>query len=160
MIFLIILATSILTAIFSFWTFRSERWWELKVKTYTNIMESLHYVKKYNDNDYDKYLESKYFFTDDTDNIAFREGQLETKESMDALKKRRDEALQEIEKTIDTSSFIIEQNALNELIKLRDEYRRGLGNDEDVDVYIENIKNVIDTCAANVRIICSESNLM
>ena len=110
----IILATSILTAIFSFWRYRSERWWELKVGTYSKIMESLHYIKKCNDMYYDSNWKSMYPEDHDEDMIERKMEQ----EEIEILIKKSTSAQEEIKKIIDVSSFIIDQQALDELIKL------------------------------------------
>jgi len=130
---LIILATSTLTTIFSFWRYRSEKWWELKVKTYSNIMESLHYIKKCNEmdcNNFDKMFNGP---TDENGELLDSERlvvKIAGPEAIQLLHQKSGESFEEIEKIIDVSSFIILPEAIHELHKLKVQYSLPFDFDE------------------------------
>jgi len=117
----IVLATSILTSIFSFWRFRTEKCWELKAETYIRIMESLHYIKKSNEASLVRYLDQNYPEYRDDEVI----GRISIdSESINNGYEKEKFSKNEIAKIIDVNSFLIKKEALLELKKLQAEYAR------------------------------------
>lgn len=43
---ILIIVTALITVIFALWKFRSERWLEQKIETYTKVIESLYKINK------------------------------------------------------------------------------------------------------------------
>lgn len=158
----IIICTSFLTAIFSFWNYRSGRWWELKVTTYSNIMQSLHYIKKRTHLDYDNYLEAinaPDYHEGDTEYEEYDhdifQNKNRSKEAITRLTKIAESSLEEIEKAIDVASFIIKQEALDELIKLKTVYEQAFNFDELNELFdqTKNQKKIVNDCLSQLRFI-------
>jgi hypothetical protein len=79
--------------------FRSERWWERKVQAYEKIIGALHDSKAFAD----KHLEAEY------------SGRKISEEKDKELRSRSKVAHEEIEKAIDTGSFLLSDEALSRL---------------------------------------------
>lgn len=149
----IILATSTLTATFSFWRYRSERWWELKVQTYSKAMEALHYIKKRIYMDYEDYYAAMNAPPTHEGDIEYDDYIIrKNPDAVALLRQTAETALEEIERIIDAASFIMKQEALNELIKLQREYQQPFDID-DPDDLIDKNKKLITCCLSNVRVI-------
>ena len=88
--------------------FRSERWWERKVQAYENIIGALHDSKAFSD----KYLEAEY-----------NGGEI-SEEKDKELRARSKVALEEIEKAIDTGSFLLSDEALSRLKQYQKELKK------------------------------------
>lgn len=121
-------------------------------------MESLHYIKKKADLDYNLYseaLSAPPHHEGDTEynEITFKNGNNPT--AIALLKQRADSSLEEVQKTIDVASFIIKQEALDELINLKTEYEQALDYDELEELYdqAKNDKKTINTCLSKIRAI-------
>lgn len=146
---LLVLTTALLTTIFSFWRFHGEKWWELKVKTYSNIMESLHHIKKSDEVAYEDYY-IRTGLEELDDEIISRQPM-----ELDALKEIYQQAKlskEEIEKIIDTSSFIIKPAVVIELEKLLAEYKTSFHIDEYDNILEKDVK-LINCCLERVRVI-------
>lgn len=100
---IIAIASAWITVQLSLRRFRTERWWERKVESYTNIIEALHNSKAF----------ASYHLK-----IAGREIPDERDED---LRSRTREANDEILKATDVGAFILSEKALTRLRKYKNE---------------------------------------
>lgn len=105
---LIAVISAFVTVKLSLRRFYSEKWWERKAKSYESIMEALHHMKKYCD-------EQVIAAIEDTKISETREQELE---------KRRKDAADEVSKAIDIGSFIISDEAVQLLSGLDKELHK------------------------------------
>jgi len=85
--------------------FRSERWWERKVKAYERVIEALHHSKKF----FDNHLKIEY------------EGKEISDEIDKELRAKSRVARNEIEKAMDIGGFLLCKTALNRLKQYKNE---------------------------------------
>jgi hypothetical protein len=117
----------------------------------------LHLIKKFENYHYDKYWEEQ--TTSDYEYAQWKLKQLDKEKLKDEqkqsflLRKLKDKALSEIEKTIDVASFIINKDALTELIRLKEEYMRGFDDEEDYGMCLEKSCKLIDGYLERIKTI-------
>ncbi|MBN1364837.1 MAG: hypothetical protein JW976_08535 [Syntrophaceae bacterium] len=97
--------------------FRSERWWERKAQAYEKIIGALHDSKAFAD----KHLEAEY-----------RGGKI-AEEKDKELRARSKVAHEEIEKAIDTGSFLLSDEALSRL----KQYQKDMEKASDTQMWFE-----------------------
>ena len=97
--------SSLITANLAFRKYRTERWWERKAETYTQLIESLHNLKAF--------FEANYEATMNMTEVP--------KEIDTDLDKKFKAAHQEISKLIDTGAFLLSEEACSRLKKYREE---------------------------------------
>ena len=82
---------------------RQQRWWERKTEAYEKVIEALHNSKMFSE----QHLEADY------------RGKDVTKEKDEELRRRAKLAHDEIEKVIDTGTFLLSENAMTRLRQYR-----------------------------------------
>jgi hypothetical protein len=97
--------------------FRSERWWERKAQAYEKIIGALHDSKAFAD----KHLEAEY------------SGRKIAEEKDKELRARSKVAHEEIEKAIDTGSFLLSDEALSRL----KQYQKDMEKASDTQMWFE-----------------------
>jgi hypothetical protein len=97
--------------------FRSERWWERKVQAYEKLIGAFHGSKAFSD----KYLEAEY------------SGRKISEEKDKELRARSKVALEQIEKAIDTGSFLLSDEALSRL----NQYQKDMEKASDTQSWFE-----------------------
>ena len=97
--------------------FRSERWWERKAQAYEKIIGALHDSKAFAD----KHLEAEYG------------GRKVAEEKDKELRARSKVAHEEIEKAIDTGSFLLSDEALSRL----KQYQKDMEKASDTQMWFE-----------------------
>ena len=145
--------TALLTVFFSLWRFRSEKWWEIRVKTYKDIIQILYSMKVYMDESNEMYIAETVHvggsgYNEDKFNKQFNTPQ--AKANFSLMKKNHDKSLSEINKMIDIGSFIISNKALNRLLSLKNTYHTEPSEDEDINYFLEDSKKMIDSCLSDI----------
>ena len=114
--------------------FRSERWWELKVDAYRMVIEALHHIKKYCQEQRELMVRSK----DDPEREKIVE---------DMRRNARDE----IAKRRDIGCFIISEKAVQHLDRFEREFkdaRKAEGFEE----YLDMVEKAADDCLKELRV--------
>ena len=97
--FVIAILASFMTYQFAIKKFKTEKWWELKVVAYQNIIEALHNSKEFTSQHLNAYFEQRDI----------------PEEKSESLKKKAYAATEEIKKAIDTGSFLLSEQAVERL---------------------------------------------
>lgn len=166
--FIIVISTlfsTLLATWFAYQRFINEKWWEYRVKTYEKIIESLYHIKKYVDNSctelqYERYghereennCKSKQLSEDEYKKYQQKLVQQKTDnmvhmaEVEKTLREKKKLSLEEIDRLIDVSEFIINEDARKTLIVFREEWENGIFEDEDIEEGIERLLLLVSDC--------------
>ncbi len=131
------IAIAVTVAIVSAWVtvrlslrrFRSERWWELKVQTYQNVIEALHNSKLF----VDKHLEAGYDFRELSEE---RDKELRHKSKI---------GHDELDKIMDIGALMLSETATLRLQQYRKDAKEA-GNQPDWVGYLEADYSALDSC--------------
>jgi hypothetical protein len=135
--YLIRITTAVVVAIISAWItvklslrrFRSEKWWELKVQTYQNVIEALHNSKLFAD----EHLEAGYNFREVSD------------ERDKELRQKAKAGHEELGKIMDIGAFMLSEEATARLQRYRKE-AKAAGEEPDWVGYLEADYAALDNC--------------
>lgn len=149
----IAIITAGLTLVFALWQFRSKRMVELKIEKYTRVIETLYYINKANDAFYDDFLLQTCSFDEYSEEEIPKK--LEKKE-VDYWNKLINDSKEEIDKIVNTSSFIISPEGLQALKHLQRNYGKSSYPEEEVyEIYERDVK-LAKACLSKLLVIARQ----
>ena len=119
--------------------FRSERWWERKVRAYENVIEALHHLKRFFSNNLKEQCE----------------GKKRSAEICEELRIKSRVARSEIEKAIDVGGFLLCKEALDRLEQYRSEADE-VGQQESWFRYLDESLVATDSCIKDLIMIAKQ----